>query len=111
MLSVQGQSLSSPGFSRGLRQLSRLQSELQATDAALTQAFANWDAYYHRADGILASLTPESFSLEELRQRLLEAWPGLDKKYGRPVRSDRVLCKELRRLNRAPEDCELASWT
>ncbi len=44
--------------------------------------------------------------LEELRQRILEAWPGLDKKYGRPVRSDRVLCKELRRLNRAPEDCE-----
>jgi hypothetical protein len=71
-----------PAFSRGLRQLTRLQSSLNATDAALTQSFTNWDAYYHRADGILANLIPESFTLEELRQWLREA---IDRQLGQPL--------------------------
>ncbi|MEJ2200348.1 MAG: hypothetical protein P8X63_04945, partial [Desulfuromonadaceae bacterium] len=71
-----------PQFSRGLRQLSQLQSKLTASDQALTSLFADWDARYHRADGILATLAPESFSLEELRQWLRQA---IDRQLGRPV--------------------------
>jgi hypothetical protein len=73
---------SSPDFSRGLRRLSRLQSDLQATDTALAQAFADWDARYHRPDGVLAALTPESFDQAELGQWLREA---IDRQLGQPL--------------------------
>lgn len=71
-----------PEFSRGLRQLSHLQSSLTAADTALTQTFDTWDGYYHREDGVLATLSPESFTQEELRQWLREA---IDRQLGQPV--------------------------
>jgi hypothetical protein len=72
----------SPAFSRGLRRLTALRDVLAATDQAMTALFAEWDARYHRSDGVLAALVPQSVSVEELRGWLREA---IDKQLGAPV--------------------------
>ena len=71
-----------PAFSRGARRLARLGEALAAADAGLETLFADWDARYLRADGLLAALDHEAVALIELRTWLRE---GLDRQLGAPV--------------------------
>jgi hypothetical protein len=71
-----------PGFSRGLRRLAGLRDALSAADQQMTTLFADWDARYHRSDGVLAALVHQSVTVDELRGWLREA---VDKQLGAPV--------------------------
>jgi hypothetical protein len=48
----------SPGFSRGLRQATRLRDARAAADATLAELWVHWDARHLRPDGALATLVP-----------------------------------------------------
>ena len=71
-----------PEFSRGFRQLNRLENSLLTTDKALAQCLSRWDGNYHRPDGVLAALTPESITQADLQQWLRTA---IDRQLSQPV--------------------------
>ncbi len=71
-----------PAFSRGLRRLAALRDALSATEQGMTLLFNDWDARYHRDDGVLAALVHQSVTVDELRGWVREA---IDKQLGAPV--------------------------
>lgn len=62
-----------PHFSRGLRQLTRLNDALNQSDQTIATHFADWNERYHHPDGPLASLAPELVTLEQWRSQLNQA--------------------------------------
>jgi hypothetical protein len=71
-----------PTFSRGLRRLAGLHDALSAADQEMTTLFSDWDARYHRSDGVLAALVHQSVTVDELRGWVREA---IDNQLGAPV--------------------------
>ncbi len=71
-----------PAFSLGLRRLAALRDALTAADQGISALMADWDARYHRADGVLAALVHDAVTVDELRQWLREA---IDRQLGAPV--------------------------